>query len=64
MSNERTVKVTLIKSVIGYKQDQRKTVQALGLKKLNESRVHKETPQIRGMLNKVSHLLRIEEVEE
>jgi large subunit ribosomal protein L30 len=64
MSSERTVKVTLIKSVIGYKQDQRKTVQALGLRKLNESRVHKETPQIRGMLNKVSHLLRIEEVEE
>jgi len=64
MSNERTIRVTLVKSVIGYTQDQRKTVQALGLKKLNESRVHKETPQIRGMVNKVSHLLRIEEVEE
>ena len=64
MSKERNVRVTLVKSPIGYKKDQRATVEALGLRKMNASRVHKETPQIRGMINKVSHLVRVEEVEE
>jgi large subunit ribosomal protein L30 len=65
MSNqERTIRVTLVKSPIGYTQDQRRTVKALGLNKMHVSRVHKETPQIRGMVNKVIHLLQVEEVDE
>ena len=64
MADERTIRVTLVRSTIGYTEDQRRTAQALGLNKLNASRVHKETPQIRGMVSKISHLLRIEEVEE
>ncbi|PJF22883.1 MAG: 50S ribosomal protein L30 [Phototrophicales bacterium] len=64
MSNYRQVRVTLVKSPIGYTQDQRRTVQALGLNKLNASRVHVETPQIRGMINKVIHLLHVEEVDQ
>ncbi|TVR21153.1 MAG: 50S ribosomal protein L30 [Anaerolineaceae bacterium] len=66
MSNEseRTIRVTLVRSPIGYTKDQRRTAEALGLHKMNASRVHKETPQIRGMVRKISHLLRIEEVDE
>jgi large subunit ribosomal protein L30 len=64
MSSERTIRVTLVKSTIGYTQDQRRTAQALGLNKVNASRVHKATPQIQGMVRKISHLLRVEEVDE
>ena len=64
MSSERTIRVTLVKSTIGYRQKQRDTVRALGLRKLQSSVIHKETPQIRGMINKVSHLVRVEEVDE
>jgi len=62
-NNYRTVRVTLVKSPIGYKKDQRATVVALGLKRMHSTVEHLETPQIRGMLNKVSHLLHVEEVE-
>jgi large subunit ribosomal protein L30 len=64
MSNDfRTVRVTLVRSTIGCKQGQRDTVRALGLRKRNMSVVHTETPQIRGMINKVSHLVNVEEVD-
>ena len=56
------IKVTLIKSVIGRKDDQIATVSALGLKKIRQSVVHEATPQILGMVNKVSHLVSVEEV--
>jgi len=56
------LKVTLIKSVIGRKKDQIATVEALGLKKIRDVKEHDDTPQIRGMVNKVSHLLKVEEV--
>lgn len=59
----KALKVTLVKSPIGYTRDQRDTVKSLGLTRLNKSRQHKDTPVIRGMLNKVSHLVRVEEVE-
>lgn len=62
-SEHRTIRVTLVRSPIGYTQDQRATVQALGLRKMHASVVHKETPQIRGMVNKVIHLLQVEEVD-
>ena len=58
------LKVTQIKSVIGSKVDHKRTVRALGLKRIRDSRVHDDTPQIRGMLHKVRHLVRVEEVDE
>ena len=55
------IKVTLIKSPIGCKKDQIATVEALGLKKIRDVAVHNDTPQIRGMIKKVSHLVEVEE---
>ena len=57
MSN---VKVTLIKSLIGTKQDHRATVRGLGLRRLNSSSVLELTPSVSGMINKVRYLLKIE----
>jgi large subunit ribosomal protein L30 len=54
------VKVTQIGSSIGRRVDQRDTLKALGLDKMNRSRVVEDTPSIRGMLRKVQHLLLIE----
>ena len=56
------LKVTLVKSVIGYKKDQIATVEALGLKKIRDTKEHADNPQIRGMINKVSHLVKVEEI--
>jgi large subunit ribosomal protein L30 len=56
------VQVTLVKSVIGRKQDQIATVSALGLRKIRQTVVHEATPQIMGMVNKVSHLVKVEEI--
>ncbi|MCA1687620.1 MAG: 50S ribosomal protein L30 [Actinobacteria bacterium] len=58
-----SLKVTQIRSVIGSKQNHKRTVRALGLKRIRDSRVHEDTPQIRGMLHKVRHLVSCEEVE-
>jgi large subunit ribosomal protein L30 len=58
------LKITQVKSVIGSKQDHKKTVRALGLKRIRDSRVHEDTPQIRGMVHKVRHLVSYEEVDE
>jgi large subunit ribosomal protein L30 len=57
------LKVTQVKSVIGSKQNHKRTVRALGLKRIRDSRMHEDTSQIRGMLHKVRHLVRIEEVD-
>ena len=56
------VKVRLTKSLIGRPADQRATVKALGLKKTNSQVVKEVTPQIEGMLHKVRHLVKVEEV--
>ncbi len=56
-----SIKVTLEKSLIGRKKDQIATVSALGLKKIRQSVVHEATPQILGMVKKVSHLVSVEE---
>jgi len=56
------LKVTLVKSVIGSKKDQIATVEALGLKKIRDTKEHTDNPQIRGMINKVSHLVKVEEI--
>ena len=57
------LKVTQTRSVIGSKQGHKRTVRALGLKRIRDSRVHEDTPQIRGMVRKVQHLVQAEEVE-
>lgn len=56
-----TLKVTLTRSVIGRPEVQRKVVQALGLKKMHQTVEHKDNAAIRGMINKVSHLVTVEE---
>ena len=58
------IKITWTKSCIGRPGNQQKVIQALGLKRLNHSVTHGDTPTIRGMVNKVSHLLAVENVEE
>lgn len=56
------IQVTLVKSTIGRKKDQIATVAALGLKKIGHTVEHEATPQILGMVSKVSHLVAVEEV--
>lgn len=56
------VKITLVKSGIDRPKDQKATIVALGLKKLNSSVEVENTPQIAGMINKVNHLLKVEEI--
>jgi large subunit ribosomal protein L30 len=59
----KQIRVTLVKSPIGYRKNQKATVKALGLGKMNSSAVHYDSPSIRGMVNVVSHLVKVEEVE-
>ncbi len=56
-----TIRVTLVRSPIGYTRDQKATVLALGLHRLHQTVEHKDTPALRGMLTKIIHLLKIEE---
>ncbi|MCQ1530924.1 50S ribosomal protein L30 [Lutispora saccharofermentans] len=56
------IRIKLVKSIIGRKKDQIDTVKALGLKKLNSIVEQDDTPQIRGMISKVSFLLEVEEI--
>lgn len=53
------IRVKWAKSYIGRSKDQRETIKSLGFKKLNEERVLKNTPEIRGMIKKVIHLVEI-----
>lgn len=56
------VKVTLTKSVIGKPETQRQTVASLGIKKMHQTVEHEDTPQLRGQIAKVSHLVTVEEI--
>ena len=56
------IKVTLVKSIIGSTKRQKSTIEALGIKKMNHSVEHEITPQITGMVNKVKHLVKVEEI--
>jgi large subunit ribosomal protein L30 len=60
---EKKLKITQVKSVIGYKIDQKRTVEALGLRKIRHSVIKTDTPQIRGMVKKVTHLVTVEEID-
>lgn len=56
------LKITYTKSAIGYNKSQKATVQALGLRKLNQTVEQDDTPVIRGMVKKVEHLVSVKEV--
>jgi large subunit ribosomal protein L30 len=59
---ERKLKITQIRSTIGRIKKQKETIKALGIGKLNQSVIHKDTPQIRGMIEKVKHLVEVKEI--
>jgi len=61
MAAKVTVKVTQTRSAIGRKADQRQTLIGLGLNKIGRTRVLEDTPSVRGMINKVKHLVQIEQ---
>lgn len=62
--SEKSLRITLVKSTIGYEHSQKATARSLGLRKLNATVTHKDTPVIRGMVNKIRHLVVVEEVQE
>ena len=63
MAAESQVRVTLVRSTIGTKPKQRGTVRALGLGKIGSTNVLPDRPEIRGMLARVPHLVRVEEIQ-
>jgi len=62
-SVKRDLRITLMRSLIGYPLRQRETVKGLGLRKINSRVVRPDRPEIRGMIAKVSHLVKVEVVE-
>jgi large subunit ribosomal protein L30 len=58
----KTLAITWTKSAIGYSQRQKDTVRGLGLLRLNQTVERPDTPEIRGMVEKVKHLVKVEEV--
>ena len=58
----KEIKITLKRSTIGRLENQKRTVRALGLKRLHQTVTHKDTAIIRGMINRVSHLVETEEI--
>lgn len=57
----KKLKITLVRSTIGRLRVQKDTVRALGLRKMHQTVEHADTPSIRGMINKVNHLVKVEE---
>ncbi|MEX1247949.1 MAG: 50S ribosomal protein L30 [Anaerolineales bacterium] len=57
----KQIRLTLVRSAIGYNKSQKATVHALGLRRLNYSVTREDTPALRGMINKVNHLVKVEE---
>jgi large subunit ribosomal protein L30 len=60
-NGDKTVFVTLVRSPIGYTKDQKATALALGLRRMNQTIEHKDTPALRGMIRKIIHLIQVEE---
>jgi len=58
----KQIKVTLVRIIIGRPIDQKRTAAALGLKKLNHSKIFDDRPDIRGMIRKIEHLVKVEEI--
>ncbi|HHX51365.1 MAG TPA: 50S ribosomal protein L30 [Clostridia bacterium] len=63
MEVAKKLKITLVRSTIGKPEDQRRTVKSLGLGKLNSWVIQKDTPDIRGKVKKLEHLLAVEEID-
>lgn len=59
MSTQQTVKIQLVRSPIGTQQSHRDTVRGLGLRKLNSVSELKDSPEVRGMINKISYLVKV-----
>lgn len=59
---KKKLKITQIKSQIGYEKSQKGTLKALGLKKMHQEVIKEDTPVIRGMINKIRHLIKVEEI--
>ncbi|MBE8953077.1 MAG: 50S ribosomal protein L30 [Quinella sp. 1Q7] len=57
------LKITLVRSVIGRPETQKRTVRSLGLRKLNSEKILPDSPALRGQIHKVEHLVKVEEVE-
>ena len=64
MSSKGKLKITWVKSAIGYKKNQKATIAAIGLRKLRQVIEHDDTPQMRGMVFTVRHLVTCEEVKD
>ncbi len=62
MAKAKTLKITQIKSPIGYKQKAKSTLKALGLRKMHQSVEQVDSPVLRGMINRVNYLVKVEEV--
>ncbi|HET6598230.1 MAG TPA: 50S ribosomal protein L30 [Anaerolineales bacterium] len=60
-TGEKAIRVTLVRSPIGYTKDQKETVRALGLRRMHQTIEHQDSPALRGMIRKVVHLVRVEE---
>ena len=60
---QKKLRITLKRSPIGYVKKQKITVRTLGLRKIHQTVEHNDTPQIRGMINKVNHLVEVEEID-
>jgi len=60
-SKEKILRITLVKSPIGYPERQKATIRAIGFRRTNQTVEKVDTPVLRGMLNKVSHLVQVEE---
>jgi large subunit ribosomal protein L30 len=60
-SKIKTLRITLVKSPIGYTKRQKNTVRALGLRRMNQTVEHEDSAVVRGMVAKISHLLQVEE---
>jgi large subunit ribosomal protein L30 len=61
-STTKTLRITLVRSPLGYSVRHKATVQALGLRRIRQAVEQADTPQLRGMLSKVKHLVKVEEV--
>jgi len=60
-TSEKVIRVTLVRSPIGYTKDQRATARALGLRRMHQTVEHQDTPTLRGMIQKIVHLVEVEE---
>lgn len=61
MAKKKTLKITLVRSLIGKSPSQRGTVRALGLRKVNQTVEREDSPHVRGMINRVQHMVQVEE---